>query len=628
MDVSSISSAEQSYSKLARSCQAGDGPEAFKKWLANKTEHWLLVLDNADDLSLDIAPYFPVGARGTIIITTRNPQHQLYQTVGGGSAQVDTMDSDEATSLLLKASLNDENDQSSRSRAQLVVQRLGFIPLAIIHAGAAIKEGYTYERYCEAFTDRRKDLLRSWNVQVGADYKYTVYATWEVSVNAIRKSAEGGVGVAETASANAANALDLLNVFGFWYNGDICEDTLQEIWEFVPSIESDPWWMSNIIPLLRTNRSTKWDPLPFRQAVNVLSHYSLVYKTGRGVSLHPLVQSCIQDLLDEESKVRWWTMSLIMLAMAVRNEVSRESIQRQKLLGPHLDTCLKIRDFGDFLIDDDSAASRLAVMKNLVIYRWRGIVLNDRLLLAQRVLEYGKNVLDENSPQLWLLLRDVAILAINAGQVQTIVDLLETKVLAYLNTHTPNSKYPSHVLKVLRLLIDAYRYIDKHQEALELGEKILKECEECQDEDLEIVYIKETLTRVYCDLGQKDQALEMAQSTCSKIEAALGEDNFDCLRFKFNLAYLYVFTSDPQRAIELCHQVSRKFMSTIPFLRAMNILIVSVHIIGCTDIVLCMIRYSYRFLELVFRARRSQAAIEKATLMLNCAIDFAIGIYA
>lgn len=279
--------------------------------------------------------------------------------------------------------------------------------------------------------------------------------------------------------------------------------------------------------------------------------------------MHPLVQSCIQDLLDEESKVRWWTMSLIMLAMAVRNEVSRESIQRQKLLGPHLDTCLKIREFGDFLIDDDSAATRLAVMKKLVIYRWRGIVLNDRLLLAQRALEYGKNVLDENSPQLWLLLRDVAILASSAGQEQTVVDLLETKVLAYLNTHTPNSKYPSHVLKVLRLLIDAYRYIDKHQEALELGEKILKEGEECQDEDLEILDIKETLSQVYCDLGQKDQALEMAQSTCSKIEAALGEDSFACLRFKLNLAYLYLRTSDPQRAIDLCHQVCRMFKLAI-----------------------------------------------------------------
>ena len=490
------------------------------------------------------------------------------------------MGSDEATSLLLKASLTHENDQSSRSRAQLVVRLLGFIPLAIIHAGAAIKEGYTFERYCEAFTDRRKDLLRSWNVQVGTDYQYTVYATWEVSVNAIRKSAEGGVGVSETASANAVNALDLLNVFGFWYNGNICEDTLQGIWELVPHIESDKWWMSHIIPLLRTNRSIKWDPLPFRQAINVLSNYSLVYKTGRGVSLHPLVQSCIQDLLDDESRLRWWTISLVMLATAVRNKDSRDSIQRQRLLGPHFDTCLKIRDFGDFLIDDDSATTRLAVLKRLVSYDWRGIVREDRLLLAQRALEYGKNVLDENDPQLWLLLDSIAVLALKARQWQTIVDLLETEVITYLNTHTPNSKYPKYVLRVLERLITGYCEIGNLQEALELGEKVLKAYEDLQDEDLEILYIKEILALVYFDLGREDYALEMAQSSCSKLEASLGEGSHDCLGSKYRLGVLYIRTGHPQRTIDLCNQVCRLFKFTIPFLRALNVPIVSVHVNG------------------------------------------------
>lgn len=562
MDVSSTNTAEQSFSKLARSCQAGDDLEAFKKWLSNRTEHWLLVLDNADDLSLDIAPYFPVGARGTIIITTRNPQHELYKTVEGGSAQVDTMGSDEATSLLLKASLTDENDQSSKTRAQLVVQLLGFIPLAIIHAGAAIKEGYTFERYREAFGNRRKDLLESWNVHVGSDYKYTVYATWQVSIDAIRKSAEGGVGISEMASANAINALDLLNVFGFWYNGDICEDILRQIWERVPRFKSDQWWMSNTIPLLRTNRSTKWDPLPIRQAINILSSYSLVYKTGRGVSLHPLVQSCIQDLLDDESRLRWWTMSLIMLAMTVSDADSRESIQRQRILGPHFDTCLKIRDFGDFLVEDDSAATRLAVIQRIVIYDWRGIVLNDRVLLAQRALEYGKNVLDENDPQLWSLFHRIANLAMNASQWQTAVDLLETKVITYLNTHTPNSKYPDYVLRVVDRLIDAYYRMSKQQEALELGEKILKAYEDSQDEYLEILDIKETLAWVYFDLGQKDHALLMAESTCSKLEACLRGDSYRCMRSKLQLATMYIYVGDPQKAVDSCHQVCRKFKFT------------------------------------------------------------------
>ena len=121
MSAVPILKAEQSFSKLALSCQVGDDREVFYKWLASRTEPLLLILDNADDLSLEISPYYPTGARGTINIATRNPQHELNMTTGGGSARVDQMDSDEATALLLKASGADENDQSSRSQAQPVV---------------------------------------------------------------------------------------------------------------------------------------------------------------------------------------------------------------------------------------------------------------------------------------------------------------------------------------------------------------------------------------------------------------------------------------------------------------------------------------------------------------------------
>ena len=467
------------------------------------------------------------------------------------------MDSDEATALLLKASNADENDQSSRSGAQHVVKLLGFIPLAIIHAGAAIRELYTYEEYCEAFTDRRKDLLESWNLQIGADYKYTVYATWEVSVNAIRKSAKGEADVSKGDSVDAANALDLLNVFGFWYNEDISEEILQEIWESVPMFEGDQWWTSHVIQLFRKDRTPKWDPLPFRKAINILSKYSLVYRECGRFALHPLVQSCIQDLLDNESQLQWWMNSLIMLAMAtcMSDYVSREGDRLQILLGPHLDTCLKARDFGDFLVEDDSAAKRMETILTLLMYDWRGEVLSDRLLLIQPAVEYGKKMLDENDRQLWLCLGASAVLAINAGQCQTAVLLLEAKVITYLKSHPPNSKYPTYFLEPLRVLINAYGEDGKNQEALEIAEKVLKICKELQDERLEIFYIEKALVSIYLDSGRKEDALDVAQTTNSKIEASLGEADPICLSSKYSLAYAYNSAGHPQKTVEICHQV-------------------------------------------------------------------------
>ena len=112
-----MSKAEQSFSVLARSCQAGDDAAAFMKWLASQTDHWLLILDNADDPSLEISEWFPVGARGNVIITTRNPGLGIVATAQ--SASVDQMDSEEATTLLLRAA--GDIKESSRDRAEPVV---------------------------------------------------------------------------------------------------------------------------------------------------------------------------------------------------------------------------------------------------------------------------------------------------------------------------------------------------------------------------------------------------------------------------------------------------------------------------------------------------------------------------
>jgi hypothetical protein len=55
--------------------------DSVKRRLANISQAWLLVFDNADDPKLGLAPYFPAGNRGDVIITSRNPQCQYYIVV-------------------------------------------------------------------------------------------------------------------------------------------------------------------------------------------------------------------------------------------------------------------------------------------------------------------------------------------------------------------------------------------------------------------------------------------------------------------------------------------------------------------------------------------------------------------
>lgn len=91
-----------------------------QRWLSNIPEPWVLILDNADDPRLDISSYFPVGSRGVILITTRNPDCKVYSTVG--SYELGAILTEEAVTLLLKtAGIKDISDYSARTAAEPVI---------------------------------------------------------------------------------------------------------------------------------------------------------------------------------------------------------------------------------------------------------------------------------------------------------------------------------------------------------------------------------------------------------------------------------------------------------------------------------------------------------------------------
>src|SRR5436189_4634496 len=73
IDASSHATAQQGCLEIARVCGIEEDVKVVKRWLSNIQEHWLLVIDNADDPSIDISTFFPTSNRGSIVVTTRNP---------------------------------------------------------------------------------------------------------------------------------------------------------------------------------------------------------------------------------------------------------------------------------------------------------------------------------------------------------------------------------------------------------------------------------------------------------------------------------------------------------------------------------------------------------------------------
>ncbi|TVY12783.1 Nephrocystin-3, partial [Lachnellula arida] len=267
IDCSTIQTIKQGFSQISQICQIEDDLQSIRNWLSNNTEQWLLIFDNADDPSINLFNYFLVGLRGTILITTRNPECRVHQTVG--SYELAGMGTEDAIDLLLKSiEATDLSPSTLREKARTITKTLGNLSLAIVQAGAIIRQNLCpIEDYYGMYQCRRRELLSRAPTQASSDYKYTVYTTWEVSVNMIESMS----------SEVAIHALELLRLFSFLHFDSISEEIFQKAW--VNKIEQARWVLKTAVLLAD---SISWE--------NSISGYDF----RRSLSSH--IATCLQAM--------------------------------------------------------------------------------------------------------------------------------------------------------------------------------------------------------------------------------------------------------------------------------------------------------------------------------------------
>jgi hypothetical protein len=97
--------------------------DACLHWLASQPgQNWLLLFDNADDVHLNLAAFFPACRFGNILVTTRNP-HLSIHAGEDGDAKVTGMDPEDAKYLLLSMSQTEKTDENEKL-AELIVKVL------------------------------------------------------------------------------------------------------------------------------------------------------------------------------------------------------------------------------------------------------------------------------------------------------------------------------------------------------------------------------------------------------------------------------------------------------------------------------------------------------------------------
>ena len=90
-------------------------------WLASQhRQNWLLFFDNADDVQLNLAAFFPACRFGNILVTTCNP-HLSIHAGEDGDAKITGMDPEVAKYLLLSMSRSEKKDKNEKL-AELIVK--------------------------------------------------------------------------------------------------------------------------------------------------------------------------------------------------------------------------------------------------------------------------------------------------------------------------------------------------------------------------------------------------------------------------------------------------------------------------------------------------------------------------
>jgi len=246
------------------------------QWFVQQ-ERWLLILDNADDMSA-VSAFIPTRGRGHLIITTRE-----YTTGSFISMDVEKMNPEEGVSFLLRRAKMLSSDvplehvpQQDRLQAEAIVTALDGLPLALDQAGAYLEE--TPPCSLSAYLERYYHEQRKFLDRRGRTSNHlSVTATFLLCFRQVTEQ-------------NALGA-DLLRCLAFLDPEDIPTAMLQK-------------GAGELGPHLQT--ITRDESL-LDEAISTLLRYSLVqyHQERRACSLHRLVQVVLREEMTTQEQQEW-----------------------------------------------------------------------------------------------------------------------------------------------------------------------------------------------------------------------------------------------------------------------------------------------------------------------------------
>jgi hypothetical protein len=236
------------------------------------------------------------------------------------------MKEEEAILLLSRvARLRNPSDET-RARMGLIVNKLGFIPLAIRLAGTAMASGTCSDRdYLEFF---HKHPFRALAHPSFKEASHNLISTCETSLAAMQGNAVSN----EDKVPN--NAIDIFQIFSFFHPNDIMNDIFRRAASFRDARSSEEnscpasgprlCRASDHLPLhiLSVHKEGDWDSQTFEEGIRMLERYSFIQidVSNNTYSIHPLVHSWARHRMMEAAQADTFRTASALLASAIGSQ--------------------------------------------------------------------------------------------------------------------------------------------------------------------------------------------------------------------------------------------------------------------------------------------------------------------
>jgi hypothetical protein len=574
VDATSRKTASGSYLEIAKVGGVEPNEKAAKNWLTTQVLPWLFIIDNADDDEVNIEELLPAGTQGCILITSRNPAHKSHGTVGERYLELQPMEAGEANELILKAAEEPcPWPETVIKSASAICHALGFLPLALVHAGKSILLGLCswagylkfYERQVERIRRRRRESGSGRSRSEEDSGSIAVFSSYEILYQSLEASQR----------ESFQDAVELLNVFSYLHFQNIRLDILilattnplreaserereaqeaENLQLHVPHPRKT-WrhWMRELAARMLGYLDTP-PPLPaalrnpdglsgsvlegevhvrLSEALKVLLSRSLIMKQDRledRYSMHPLVHKWVRERpnMSTSQQALWCQVAANTLARSILlpplGDTEDERRTRRELL-PHINHVRTCRELIFHRMEENRASRRNKLWPVLN----RGFSRHDANELARFSRIYSECGLFHDALEL-------------QSKVRTFVN-------AMLGEDHPLS------IKITLVVAGTLWELSRAAEATELQQRAHRICVESLGQDNPLsLKVADLLGSALCWKGRWSQSLALHQRTVEGMNTVYGVQHETTLKAVSNLARVYLRYMEWETAAELHHQ--------------------------------------------------------------------------